>query len=296
MMRPMLFRYRLLALLALCACRQGTSSDSQVLARVGNLTVTAKDLQLQAPRLAQAIRDETSQVPVEISKRIILLNKLMEEAVLLTEAGRRGYDKEPAVVQNLMNRVLEVDVLAEDKAIPVSDADVARYYDDHLAGLIRPEVVRVLQIVVRDRSKAEQVWHRARGLDKTDLTAFQQLSAEYSEDPTSRMMGGDLGFFDFHSNRYPKPVVDAAFALPGLFEVSAPVESAQGFHLLKLVQRLPAYVPRLAEAAPGIRAKLRWLLIERKKYAWGKQYLSRAAPDVDLSVLIKVPLPDGIFD
>jgi len=292
-MRP---RYCLLALIVLLACRQGDSDDGRILARVGNLIVTAKDLQSCAPRLARAARDEIAQAPAAPQKRIILLDKLMEEEVLLGEVRRRGFDKDPAVVENVINRLLEADVLADDKAIPVSDADVARYYEDHLSELGRPEVVRALQIVVRDRSKAEQVLARARALDRSDLTGFQQLVAEYSADSVSRMMGGDLGFFNLHSDRYPKPMVDAAFALAGLFEVSAPVESAQGFHLLKLVQRLPAYVPRLADAAAGIRARLRWLLIERKKYALGKKYLSRGEPDVDLSLLVKVPLPDDIFD
>jgi parvulin-like peptidyl-prolyl isomerase len=90
-------------------------------------------------------------------------------------------------------------------------------------------------------------------------------------------------------------MVDAAFALHDMFEVSAPVESPQGFHLLKLVQRLPAYVPPLADAAAGIRSRLRWLLIERKKYALGKKYVRRADPLVDIPLLVKVPLPAGIL-
>ena len=285
----------LLTLSLLCACRPGGAEDGQVLATMGNLTFTTKDLQSRAPRLAAAVRDELAQASHDIQKRTILTNKLLEEEALLAEAHRRGYDRQPAVVEMVLNRMLEDQVVAEDKSFPVSDADVARYYADHRNELGRPEIVRVLQIVTRDRTQAEQVLAKARAIEKSDLTAFQRLVVVSSEEPVSRLMGGDLGFFDAHSTRYPKPLVEAAFALPGLFDLSEPVATAQGFHVLKLVQRVPAYVPALADAAAGIRAKLRWLLIERKKYALGKKILRRAAPEIDIPVLAKVPLPADLF-
>jgi len=90
-------------------------------------------------------------------------------------------------------------------------------------------------------------------------------------------------------------VVKAAFALRRLYDVSDPVEGERGFHVLKLVQRLPAFTPTLAEAAPEIRAELRRLLVERKKDALARALLARAEPDIDFVALAKVPLASSVL-
>lgn len=297
--RTMAPRY-LLVLCLLVACRSNANTNAgqagQVLATMDGMTFTVRDLQARAPRLARAIRDELGQATSDFQRRTLLMDKLLEEEALIVEAHRRGYDRSPAVVDAMVNRMLEDEVVAEDKAYAVPDADVARYYADHVKELGRPELVRVLQIVTPDRARAVQILAQARSFGASDLTAFQRLVEEHSTDPVSRLMGGDLGFFDASSTRYPGTVVVAAFALHDLFAVSDVVASPQGFHVLKLVQRLPAYAPSLAEATPAIRSRLRWLLIERKKYALGKKILGRAAPDVDLALLAKVPLPEGVAE
>jgi DNA-binding protein Fis len=273
----------------------GATDESQVLARMGKMTITAKDLQSRALRLAKAARDELPLAKTDFEKRMILLDHLLKEEALLDEAHRRGYDRLPRVVEDISNKMLEDEVLREDRAYPVAEADVARYYGDHLQELGRPALLRVLQIFTTDRAKAAEVLSKARAIGRSDLDAFQRLVSEYSEDSVTRIVGGDLGFIDARSTRVSKAVVDAAFVLRDLFDLSEPIATPQGFYVLKLVQRLPPYVPSIADAEPGIRAKLRWLLIERKKYALGKSILNRAAPDIDMPLLAKVPLPDGLF-
>jgi parvulin-like peptidyl-prolyl isomerase len=63
---------------------------------------------------------------------------------------------------------------------------------------------------------------------------FAKLADEFTEDPSGKGRGGDLGWFG--RGRMVKPFEDAAFALkPG--EVSGVVESQFGFHLIKLEER-----------------------------------------------------------
>jgi len=114
---------------------------------------------------------------------------------------------------------------------------------------------------------------------------------KYSDDWHLRARAGDMGFIDQKNSHYPVAVVRAAFALRRLYDVSDPIESERGFHVLKLVQRLPSFTPTLAEAAPEIRAKLRRLLVERKKDALARALLARAKPDIDYAALVSVPLP-----
>ena len=59
---------------------------------------------------------------------------------------------------------------------------------------------------------------------------FTALVAEYSDDPGSKERMGSVG--KFTREKMVKPFSDAAFAL-GVDEISDPVESEFGFHVIK---------------------------------------------------------------
>jgi parvulin-like peptidyl-prolyl isomerase len=81
------------------------------------------------------------------------------------------------------------------------------------------------------RAKAEEILRRVRAGED-----FAKLANEFTEDPSGRGRGGDLGWFG--RGAMVKPFEDAAFALkPG--EVSGIVESQFGYHIIKLDERRP---------------------------------------------------------
>ncbi len=76
---------------------------------------------------------------------------------------------------------------------------------------------------------------------------FAELAAEYSQDPGTSAQGGDLGTFT--RERMVAPFSDAAFALaPG--EISEPVETMFGFHLIRVDSR---EVPDFDDVKDGYR-------------------------------------------
>ncbi|HOG48209.1 MAG TPA: peptidylprolyl isomerase [Anaerolineae bacterium] len=121
------------------------------------------------------------------------------------------------------------------------------------------EQVHLRQIVVE--SEAE-----ARGLLEQlgpGQAAFEALAQQHSADPDTRDSGGDLGFV-------PRGVLllsveQAAFALePG--QVSDPIQSPLGWHILKLEARDPAReVPSQMLYAVRQEAFMHWLDDERTK-------------------------------
>jgi len=79
------------------------------------------------------------------------------------------------------------------------------------------------------RAKIEGLLARARAGED-----FSKLADEFTEDPSGKGRGGDLGWFG--RGMMVKPFEDAAFALkPG--EVSGVVESQFGYHIIKLEER-----------------------------------------------------------
>jgi len=63
---------------------------------------------------------------------------------------------------------------------------------------------------------------------------FEIVAAKYSEDPNSRAAGGDIGVFHDLDRQLDKNFYDAAFGLKAPGDVSDVVESAFGYHLIKL--------------------------------------------------------------
>ncbi len=103
--------------------------------------------------------------------------------------------------------------------------------------------MRAAHILVEDQAEAKDLKAQ---LDKG--ADFAALAAEHGTDGTASR-GGELGWF-VHEQMVPE-FADAAFAMqPG--EVSDPVQSPFGWHIIKLEERRERPVPPLAEVRDQI--------------------------------------------
>lgn len=141
------------------------------------------------------------------------------------------------VRKNLMTQRVQQQKFAQ---IDVSRKDVEDFftqYKDSL-GLI-PEKYTISHIFINP-NEGEQVKKKAREFASALLDSikagkdFAQLAKEYSDDPGSARLGGDLGFVK-RGLFYPE-FEAAAFALkPG--QISGIVESPVGYHIIELLER-----------------------------------------------------------
>ncbi len=207
-----------------------------------------------------------------------------QEASLLTELIEQRRDYQYVVIP-------KGPILAQ---IQVSDADVETYYRDHQSSFQAEErvVVEYLEVTaseimaqiavddaqVRERYDAEvtaqaaairrHIAHiliapSADGSDKVKLARvqtklaagedFAQLATIYSDDAGSAAQGGDLGFME--AGAFPEPFAIAANQLaPG--QVSAPVATPSGLHLIKLLDIDQKPAPAFANERERIRHEL----------------------------------------
>lgn len=133
-----------------------------------------------------------------------------------------------------------------------TDADLQKLYDENRAMYVREESRRVRHIVIAPQDgeadaavlkRAESVVAEARGGKD-----FGELAKKYSSDP-SKEQGGELGFVTRQA--FEGPIGDALFAMK-VGDVSAPVKSQYGYHILKLEEIQPTEERPFAE----VRAEL----------------------------------------
>jgi peptidyl-prolyl cis-trans isomerase SurA len=145
-------------------------------------------------------------------------------------------------VQNrmLVERVLQMEMTRGQGEI---DEETLRgFYERKKAELpLRPEVVHLKTIFIgfetatdarrEAKERIEQVYRRVLSGE-----AFADLAREYSDDP-SGAKGGDLGFLKPEDLR--DPAFAAAAAALDIGEVSEPILTSYGYHLIRITEKKP---------------------------------------------------------
>ena len=140
----------------------------------------------------------------------------------------------------LVQRVLEMEV--RQAAQEISDAELREYYREKEAQLPkRPAVVHLRTIFVgfdsSDRAK-QNALAKIEDLHRrlTGGEPFDELAKAHSEDP-SAALGGDLGFVS------PSDLADPVFAATAagleVGEISQPVLTAYGYHVIQVTEKSP---------------------------------------------------------
>lgn len=188
------------------------------------------------------------------------------EEAFVEDLGRNGLDL--AGFTAALARELKVEAVLDkvgSRAPPVSDIDVELYYHYHPKQFIRPErrAARHILVTVNPEladNTRETAYARIQAIAARlakDPRRFEEQAMKHSECP-SALRGGLLGEFT-RGQLYPE--LDAVLFTLEPMRLSAIIETALGFHLLRCDAVKPAGVLRLEEAREGIRR----LLSERRR-------------------------------
>jgi len=246
------------AALALAACE----SRDPVLLKLDGEEVRRSDFERHL-----AAVEARSLGPVDPSARQGLLEAFLEERALVIEARRRGQlaagaaaPEEPRAVARLLAEAVRVPEATED--------EIASYYQAHGAELAEPETVTLRQILVGTLNEARDVKRRL----ARDPRAFDAIARSQSKGVESAA-GGYMGRFE--RGQLPPELEAAAFAQPE-GSASEPVETALGYHVLRVESRQQAREPSLEEARERIRERLARTRRTEAERAFVAEVLARA--------------------
>jgi foldase protein PrsA len=156
----------------------------------------------------------------------------------LTEADVRAALKE----QLIMDAALS-------KEVKITPAQIQDYFNKNHATFDKPEQVQARHILVPSLALANQI--------ESDLKAgqnFGDLAKKYSTDPGTKDKGGDLGFF---KRGQMVPAFDKyAFSAP-IGQISPPIKSPFGYHIIQVEAKQPGEKATLASASQQITETLR---------------------------------------
>lgn len=156
-------------------------------------------------------------------------------------------------------RVEYVTFVPKDFSAPVAEGDVEAYYRDHRAEFEAPPQVRVAHVLLRApesgpaaeqaRAKAADILKRAKAGED-----FANLARELSQDRASAKSGGDVGWIS--RGEMEPPFDQAVFALKKGDLAPGPVQTSQGFHVIKATDVRPGGLQPLKDVASRIRERL----------------------------------------
>lgn len=192
----------------------------------------------------------------------------------------------PDTLRQALQRELLFDGILQkvaSRSITIGDIDVQLYYEMNRSRFTQPETRLVRQILITvNNDYAENhydtVLQRIRSIAAQatgNAKQFGKLARQYSECPTA-MEGGKLGNLPY-GKLYPQ--LDAALFALSMGQVSAPIETELGFHLLLCEHIYPAQQVSLTKAKAQIRTQLQERAQRNCQKEWLKQ-LQATTPEV----------------
>lgn len=248
-----MLKYSKLAVLALLgAIATGTAyAESKSVATVNGAAIPQARLDMRiksamaqgqpdSPDLRNAVRDE-----------------LINIEVLAQAANKKGLNKQAEVVQQieLSKQTILASAFVQDyvKNHPFSD-DVLRQEFDKINKQRGNKEYKVSHILLKTEDEAKAV------AEQLKTGKFEDVAMDKSQDPGSSVKGGDLGWAV--PSNFVKPFADAMVGL-NKGQISAPVQSQFGWHIIKLEDSRDMKVPSFEEVKPNLTQHMQQQLVQK---------------------------------
>ncbi|MBQ7930029.1 MAG: peptidylprolyl isomerase, partial [Clostridia bacterium] len=204
------------------------NNEAKILATVGGKPITEMDVEMMLMQMGQ--RASAYNNP---QGRAMILEQLINSKLFLMDAQKNLYEREPAFKEQF-TRVKEemLSRYAVQKAVErvrVTDDEAKKYFEENPDQFAPEMTFNASHILVDTEEKAAEI---AEQIKSGELT-FEDAAMQFSSCP-SKQNGGSLGEFG-HGQMVPE--FEAACEALEEGELSAPVQTQFGWHLIKLASK-----------------------------------------------------------
>ncbi len=237
-------RLSLLVLVPALACHGRVKPPSEVLAQVGEVTITRADFN-------GFLEYQTKGKDASLELKQMVLRKLVVLELLVREAHRVGVEtrhEAPAKAKASVYATKEwlANGLLQETPfppIPASTEEERRaYFYGHPEEFNIPERIRASVVIVGDEATAAHLRDDKRLLQDSSSKDFIALVNEFCTDPLIRSHGGDLGWVLKRNNHgwEPQELIEAAGRLKSVGDISAPIKVEHGWAIFRLTDHRAA--------------------------------------------------------
>ncbi|WJE16281.1 peptidylprolyl isomerase [Halobacillus sp. ACCC02827] len=189
--------------------------DSLVTSKIVEMEAEKNDIQVDQDKM----KEEMETYYDQYGSKDDFLSALNENGVSLED------------FQADLEEYLTLEKLLKDR-VSITDEEKETYFEENKDSFNQPEQVTARHILTETKEEAQTV------LDKyNDGEKFADLAEEYSTDEATKDSGGDLGMFG--KGEMVDAFDDAAFSMEA-GEVSDPVETEYGFHIIEVTDHTDA--------------------------------------------------------
>jgi peptidyl-prolyl cis-trans isomerase C len=251
--------------------------SDEVLAENARTRLTRADYDADIQRVPVEMRDEFASDPKRLST---YLTNLLIVKTLAADARAAGLENDPLVQRRI---ALEVDRVLADAQLRHLEQGAGSEFDakaDQFALKAKeiylvekdkhqvPEQISASQILFDTKHRTPEAALALARETRSKLLAgadFATTAKAVSDDPSAKTNGGEIGWFA--RERMDPAFSQAAFAMTNAGDISEPVLTRFGYHLIRFEGRRPAQVKPFEAVEPKIMSDLRKRYIEEQRDA-----------------------------
>ncbi|CAM2068065.1 Peptidylprolyl isomerase [Sulfidibacter corallicola] len=210
-------------------------------------------------KIKEAFLDQNRKVDLEMV--VVNTFDVKDQVSLEGDDLRKFYDEhreEFKTGEQRQVRFAAWDIQELRDSIEVTDEELKTEYEENIERYRTQEQVKANHILIKTGDQGlsdEEALAKIQEIQNeiADGLAFEEAAKRYSEDASNASRGGDLGFFA--RGRMVKPFEETAFAMAD-GEVSGPVKTTFGYHLINRVEHRPESVREFETVQNTIRNQM----------------------------------------
>lgn len=228
----------------------GSASKKGIIAEVGPYKLYKSDLD-------KIVRNKTEIIQIlgthpELFEYVYktLIEEWINISMLALEAKKENLDKNSEIqkrIKEITKRILAEEYIKNHIAnIKINDEELKEYYEKNKNNYKIPEGVKIKHILIyvpkdADEKTEKQAFEKALKIREKILkgASFEEIVEKYSEDIVSKRKGGDFGII--RKGKNISKMAEEIFKLK-TGEISKPLRSLYGYHIVKVVKKIPAKI------------------------------------------------------